>query len=258
MSDAAPEQLRFAAVEGLSVRGHFDGGALSTDLGPLILRGVDRQIGLTERLAAAFEDKRHPGYITHDVRSLFAQRIFQVACAYEDANDANPLRRDPRFKLGVERRPLEPDNDLASGPTFSRLENAASAKDIYRLARAFVDQFIASYAAPPQVIVIDMDHSEDATYGQQEFNLYTPTTAATATYRCSCSRGCPASSSPPPCARANAPPGPRMPGSSGGCSSACGPPGPPPTSCCAATDISPPPSGWRWPSGTRTSTLSSG
>jgi hypothetical protein len=62
--------------------------------------------------------------------------------------------------------------DLASGPTFSRLENAVSTRDIYRLARAFVDQFIASYPKPPAVIVLDLDHSEDPTHGQQEFSFY--------------------------------------------------------------------------------------
>lgn len=172
MSDFTPKQLRFPAVDGLTVRGDFSGGALSSDFGPVVLRGVDRQIGLTERLAAAFDDDRHPSYVRHDLRDLLAQRIFQVACAYEDANDANALRTDPMFKLGLDQRPLDTDNDLASGATFSRLENAASTKDIYRIAQAFVDQFIASYAAPPEAIVLDMDHSEDGTHGQQELSFY--------------------------------------------------------------------------------------
>jgi hypothetical protein len=172
MSNSTQEQLRFPTVDGLSVRGAFDGGALSSDFGPLILRGVDRQIGLTERLAGAFCDQRHPSYVLHPLRALFAQRTYQVACAYEDGNDANALRRDPLFKLGLERRPLDENSDLASGPTFSRLENAASTKDIYRLAQAFVDQFIASYAKAPELIVLDMDHSEDAAYGQQELIFY--------------------------------------------------------------------------------------
>jgi hypothetical protein len=30
------------------------------------------------------------------------------------------------------------------------------------MAQAFVDQFISSYAKPPAVIVLDMDHSEDS------------------------------------------------------------------------------------------------
>ena len=172
MSKSTPEQLRFPPVAGFTVRADFDGGAMSSDFGPMILRGVDRQIGLTERLAEAIDDKRHPSYIDHALRDLLAQRIFQVASAYEDGNDANTLRTDPLFKLGVERKPLDADTDLASASTFSRLENAATTKDVYRLAKAFVDRFIASYAAAPTLIVLDMDHSEDATYGQQELSFY--------------------------------------------------------------------------------------
>jgi hypothetical protein len=172
MPNSNSEQLRFPAVDGLTVRGDFSGGALSSDFGPLLLSGIDRQIGLTKRLAAAFDDRRHPSYIEHDLRDLLAQRIFQVACAYEDGNDANALRTDPMFKLGLDHRPLDEDNDLACAATFSRLENAASTKDIYRIAQAFVDQFIAGYAAPPELIVLDMDHSEDGTHGQQELSFY--------------------------------------------------------------------------------------
>lgn len=101
-----------------------------------------------------------------------AQRIYQIACGYEDGNDANHLRTDPLFKLGVGRRPLDHDRHLASASTFSRLENAATARDIYRLAQVFVDQFIASYDQPPEVIVLAMDHSEDQTHGQQELSFY--------------------------------------------------------------------------------------
>lgn len=169
---SAQEQLCFPPVEGLTVRGSFDGGALSSDFGPLLLRSIDRQIGLTERLAGAFDDRRHPSYVTHSIRALFAQRAYQVACAYEDCNDANTLRSDPVFKLGLDRKPLDADADLASAPTFSRLENAATPQDIYRLAQAFVDQFVASYAKPPQVIVLDLDHSEDEAHGRQEQIFY--------------------------------------------------------------------------------------
>jgi hypothetical protein len=172
MSQSTPEPLRFPPVAGLTVRAEFDGGALSSDFGPLILRGVDQRIGLIDRLVQAVDDRRHPSYIAHPLRDLFAQRIFQIACGYPDGNDANALRTDPPFKLGVNRHPLAQAMDLASGPTFSRLENAVSTKDIHRLARAFVDRFIASYPPPPAVIVLDLDHSEDPTHGQQEFSFY--------------------------------------------------------------------------------------
>jgi hypothetical protein len=169
---STPEQLRFPPIAGYTVRADFAGGALSSDFGALLLRGIDCQIGLTVRLAAAVQDKRHPSYIDHTLRDLFAQRIYQIASGYADGNDANSLRRDPMFKLSVERSPLEPAQDLASAPTFSRLEHSVDRKDLYRLTQALVDHFIASYPEPPAAIVLDLDHSDDPTHGQQEFTFY--------------------------------------------------------------------------------------
>lgn len=123
-------------------------------------------------MASAIQDRRHPSYIDHSLTDLLRQRIFQSACGYADGNDANSLRHDPMFKLATERAPLNADHALASGPTFSRLENGVSRKDIYRLAQAFVDAFIASYATAPAIIVLNMDHSEDRTHGQQELSFY--------------------------------------------------------------------------------------
>ncbi|WP_448693357.1 IS1380 family transposase [Pseudomonas rhizophila] len=172
MRASTPSQLRFPAIAGFTVRADFEGGALSSDFGPLLLRGVEQQCGLIGRLAAAIHDGRHPSYIEHSVADLLRQRIYQSACGYVDGNDANSLRRDPMFKLALGRAPLDEATALASGPTFSRLENSLSRKDIYRLARAFVEGFIASYAQAPSIIVLDMDHSEDRTHGQQELAFY--------------------------------------------------------------------------------------
>jgi len=145
---------------------------MSSDFGALLLNGVERQTGLIQRLAAAIKERRHLSYIDHSLKDLLAQRIYQSACGYADGNDANTLRRDPMFKLAVGRAPLDDTTDLASAPTFSRLENSLTRKDCYRLARAFVEQFIASYPAPPEAIVLEMDHSEDPTHGQQELAFY--------------------------------------------------------------------------------------
>jgi len=172
MSYSTPQQLHFPPIAGYTLRADFEGGALSSDFGALLLRGIDRQIGLTERLAAAMQDKRHPSYVDHPLRDLLAQRIYQIASGYADGNDANSLRHDPLFKLSVERPPLEPAQDLASAPTFSRLEHSVDRKDLYRLTRVLVDHFIASYPEPPAAIVLDLDHSDDPTHGQQEFAFY--------------------------------------------------------------------------------------
>ena len=77
MNNSTPKQLRFPPVAGLSVRGNFDGGTLSSDFGPILLRGIDQQTGLTHHLTSVFDDQRHTGYIRHDLRDLFAQRIFR-------------------------------------------------------------------------------------------------------------------------------------------------------------------------------------
>lgn len=102
-----------------------------------------------------------------------------MASAYEDGNDANTLRFDPMFQMGLGRQPLDEDSALASGATFSRLENAVSAKDIYRMAAGFVEQFIACYAEPPDAIVLDMD----PTMASRRFVSTTITTAVTAICR---------------------------------------------------------------------------
>jgi hypothetical protein len=172
MAYSTLEQLSFPPVAGHTLRADFEGGALSSDFGVLLLRGIDRQIGLTARLAAAIHDTRHPSSIDHPLRDLLAQRIYQIASGYADGNDANSLRRDPLFKLGVEHSPLAPEQDLASAPTFSRLEHSVDRKDLYRLTQALVAHFVASYPEPPAAIVLDLDHTDDPTHGQQELAFY--------------------------------------------------------------------------------------
>jgi hypothetical protein len=172
MTYSTPEQLSFHPVAGHTIRADFEGGALSSDFGALLLRGIDRQIGLTARLAAAIHDTRHPSDIDHPLRDLLAQRISQIASGYADGNDANSLRREPLFKRGVERLPLAPEQDLARAPTCSRLEHSVDRQDLYRLTQALGAHFVASYPEPPAAIVLDLDHTDDPTHGQQEFAFY--------------------------------------------------------------------------------------
>lgn len=170
--DFTPEQLRFPPAAGYTVRADFDGGEISSDLGALLLGAVDRRIGMIDRLTAAIVDSRDPRYITHPLRDLLTQRVFQIGSGYEDGNDANTLRGDPLFKLAAERAPLDTNNLLACGATHSRLEGALRRSDIYRMARALVLQFIAGYSSAPASITLDLDHTDDATHGQQELAFY--------------------------------------------------------------------------------------
>ena len=150
----------------------FEGGALSSDGGVLLLQRVDEALGLTARLAACLGDGRDPKLVTHSTQDLVRQRIFGLACGYEDCNDFDLLRTDPLFKLAVGREPLTGAN-LGSQPTLSRLENAVGRKELVRLGRELAEFFVERHrAAPPKRIILDVDATDDPTHGQQELEFY--------------------------------------------------------------------------------------
>ena len=172
MAEFTQKPLRFHPSNGKTIRADFNGGELSSDFGALLLRETGLQSGLLARLTAAIGDNRHQSYIDHPVQDLLTQRILQIGCGYEDANDSNFLRKDPMFKMAAGRNPLALDNHLASSATFTRLGQSVRRKDIYRMAKAFAEHFISSYKKPPKAIVIDLDHTPAITYGGQQMNLF--------------------------------------------------------------------------------------
>jgi DDE family transposase len=159
--------LHLASLEDKAVLVDFDGGRLSSDGGLVLLNDPDDQIGLTRDLAAVLRDPRDPRRVNFTLHDLLKQRVLHIAAGYEDANDANTLRHDPIFKLLLGRLP-ESGAPLASQPTLSRFENRVSRTELYRLAKVFVHQFIASYDRAPKLIVLDFDDTEDPAHGQQE------------------------------------------------------------------------------------------
>lgn len=156
----------------MSVRADFKGGLISSDFGALLLSNVDSQINLSQNLAASVTDNRHPSYIKHELEKLVRQRIYLLACGYEDCNDSANLIHDPLFKLAIGQESISDDAVLASQPTLSRFENSATTKDVYRMTFVLVDQFIASYHKPPKIMIIDVDHTSDSTHGEQEGACY--------------------------------------------------------------------------------------
>ncbi len=164
-------RMSFASVSGKRVEATFDGGILTSDTGAMLLREVESKIGILCRIVAAITDRRHPSYVDHPTMDLLTQRVFQMACGYEDANDCNALRSDPGFKAACDRLPVTGAN-LASQPTMSRFENRITRGDLYRIAKAFADAFIASYKHPPEAILLDIDDTEDKVYGSQQLSLF--------------------------------------------------------------------------------------
>ena len=149
----------------------FDGGRLSSDGGVMLLRAVERRLGLAERLAGCAADRRDPGRIEHAVVEMLRLRMFLIAAGYEDADDCDHLRADPVFKMAVGRLP-ESGDSLCSQPTMSRLENAPSKIEIARMMGAMIDLFCASWARPPLSITLDIDDTLDRVHGNQQLSLF--------------------------------------------------------------------------------------
>ena len=149
----------------------FDGGTTTSDGGALLLRQAESKIGIVDRIVRALCDRRHQSYIDHTYTDLIKQRVFQIACGYEDANDSNDLRSDPALKAACDRLPLT-GADLASQPTMSRFENSISRTDLYRIGLALLETFIESYDKPPKKIILDIDDTDDATHGSQQLSLF--------------------------------------------------------------------------------------
>src|SRR2546426_8379845 len=73
----------------------FDGGAITSDGGGLLLREVEKRTRIIEQFAECFTDHRDAALIEHTVEELVGQRLYALALGYEDLNDHDDLRRDP-------------------------------------------------------------------------------------------------------------------------------------------------------------------
>ncbi len=155
-------------LAGLPLEVTFDGGRLTSDGGSPWLAATDARLGLCAALAACVPEWRR-GPVRHSLQALIQQRVYQIACGYADQNDADTLRADPLLKWVCGRRP-ESDPDLASQPTFSRLENAVDRHAVEALATTLVDLYIAERGAQgaPEWLVLDFDGTDDPAHGQQE------------------------------------------------------------------------------------------
>lgn len=171
MAQSATGLLSFPSVGPTPLTVDFLGGRLTSDGGLPWLAEADAALGLTTTLAAALPDGRHHRH--HSRHDLVAQRIYQIACGYDDQNDATTLRTDPLLKQVCGRLPVS-GADLASQPTLSRFENAFGPRDCYRLAVALGQVYVQEREREgvPAHIVLDLDGTDDPTHGQQEGTAY--------------------------------------------------------------------------------------
>jgi hypothetical protein len=94
-TECSAKPMGFARVAGRAVVADFEGGAITSNAGGLLLGATDRAIGLVERFAACFTDGRSAERVVHDIATLVGQRVFGIALGYEDLVDHDRLRHDP-------------------------------------------------------------------------------------------------------------------------------------------------------------------
>ena len=162
MTECNHEAFAFSNCRKRQVRGNFAGGSISSNGGALLLREVDRRMRLTERVARALGDRRQRGKVRHEVVTMVRQRVHAVALGYEDLNDHDALRDDPVVQTACDR-----DESLASSSTLCRFEQRAQHQWAIAIHHELVEQFIASFAHPPQELVLDFDATDDPVHGHQ-------------------------------------------------------------------------------------------
>jgi Transposase DDE domain group 1 len=174
--------FEFTPVEGRHVVASFDGGAITSDAGGLLLGQADRAIQLTARFAACFTDARVPELVEHEVGTMVLQRVVGIALGYEDLNDHDDLRHDPVLavlagKLTAKRSDCAP---LAGKSTLNRLELSRPEATRYHkishdpaaIEALLVDLFLQSQAKAPAQIILDLDATDDPLHGRQEGRFF--------------------------------------------------------------------------------------
>lgn len=172
MTDCATQKMRFETETALALEAAFDGGRITSDGGLLWLAKADSELGLCEAISEHVPEwRKRKG--RHSLSSLVRQRVFQIACGYEDQNDSNSLREDPLLKLVCASLP-ESGADLASQPTFSRLENAVDIRCCHRMFQALFELYLRERGrhGVPQKVLLDFDSTDDPTHGEQEGSYY--------------------------------------------------------------------------------------
>ena len=181
-TECSAERSMFGRVEGRAVMAEFDGGALTSDAGGLLLGAADQRLGLVRRIARCFRDARDPRLVEHSVATLIGQRVFGIALGYEDLNDHDELRHDPLMAVlaGKLEARREDCASVAGKSTLNRLELSRETPTKYckiahepaAIEALFVDLLLEAHDRPPQQIILDLDATDDPLHGDQEGRFF--------------------------------------------------------------------------------------
>lgn len=167
MTKCTHESFEFPAIKRRKIQAEFSGGEISSDGGVLLLRQIDKRLGLLESIDKVLLDPRDQDQIKHSQLSLIRQRVYGICLGYEDLNDHEQLRIDPAMQTAVNR-----DENLASQSTLCRLEKNSNRQAMMGIHSVFFKQFVASFKTPPEELILDFDATDDPTHGRQENSFY--------------------------------------------------------------------------------------
>lgn len=167
MTKCIPPTYQFSKVKNREIEINFTGGDISSDGGVLLLREVDKRLGITAELAKMFPDKRDTSKVAHSIETMMKQRIYGIALGYEDLNDHDSLRKCPAMQTAI-----GTIDNMASSSTLCRMENNANRQFAVKAHELIIDKFIASYKTAPKQLILDFDATDDEIHGKQEGKFY--------------------------------------------------------------------------------------
>jgi hypothetical protein len=163
MPNCTVREMPFAKLGRREIDVGFDGGDVSSDGGLLLLRQVERRLGLLKAVAEILPDPRSPLLVKHKTEQMLRQRVFGLCQGYEDLNDHDTLRNDLAVQTALER-----DTAGASSPTLCRFENRADRATAAATSQILVEQFITSFKEAPSELIFDFDATDDIVHGNQD------------------------------------------------------------------------------------------
>jgi hypothetical protein len=167
MTNCTQDVFDFPALKRRKVQAEFSGGDITSDGGALLLRQVDKRLGLLQAVDAVIPDPRDRRYVAHSQLSLLRQRVYGICLGYEDLNDHQTLRIDPALQSSIEREEV-----LGSQSTLCRLENRIDRQVAVNIHKLLLEQFIASHDEPPDELILDFDATDDPVHGRQEGRFF--------------------------------------------------------------------------------------
>lgn len=152
-----------------------NGTFITSNAGVLLASRIEQRLGLAKRLSGVLRDERERAFVTHTYESQMRQRLLQIACGYEDCNDATELRHEPAFLTAMGRVAGQEGSALASQPTLSRFEQR-DAGELLRMSEVLVDlwidQLVARGPKAWKKIVLEFDSTDDPTHGAQQLTMF--------------------------------------------------------------------------------------